>query len=237
MYQDEELDALIVQACRQNRAELSGLGPDFAKIEKGALASYQKIRKRRRTRRIVRIAVATVSAVLLLNVFLFFADFEPVRAYQETIRKLVFNLFSSSTDDKVESQYYKASTEISKVQQMVPYQIPVAGWVPQGYSFDSIQMREDGNGVYSVKIKYVNGNDSLTMNINNGTSISDTVPSNGEGGYEKVTVNGNDLYYIGISVDGRTLSKCTYYDKQGLYIHLSGYIDRQSLLDFVDSMR
>jgi len=159
-----------------------------------------------------------------------------VKAYQETIRKLIYNLFSDSTKNQVESMYYKETTEIAKVQQLVPYKIPVPGWIPTGYSFDKIEMRDNGNDVYQVTIKYINGGDMLSLSIENNPQLSDAVPSTREASREKITVNGIDLYYVGVPVDGKTFAHCTFISKQGLLVNIGGYMDKQATLDFVDSM-
>jgi hypothetical protein len=236
MFDDDKFDELLHRAGRENKNENLPSGPDFLKIEKAAVSACQKKSSKNKSRVVFRVAAACVAAVIILNACLLFADIQPVRAYQEVVKKFVFNILSSKTNDSIETQDYKASNEIQKVQKLVPYRIPAPGWIPAGYAFADVQMRNDGNDVYSVTIKYKSGADILSASISNDSSMSSTMPSGDEEEYEKVSINGNDVYLLVVSVEGSIRSKCFFYSKQGLNIYISGSIDKQSLIHVVESM-
>ena len=237
MNDDTKYDNLLYKACRENKDELAQLGPDFSKIEKGALLSYRQRSRKHKSKIVFRTLAAVFSAVVLLNIFLFFTDIAPVKAYRDEIRKLVFNLFSSKTDSDIETQYYIASTEIQKIQKQVPFTIPVPGWVPPGYTFKSAEMRNDEQDIYTVTITYVNGNDTLLLNVTNNTSISETVPSPDEPQYDEMNINGNKVYIRSYIIDNIALSKCYFYNSQGLLIDIYAPIDKQSLIMIIESLK
>lgn len=231
MYSDERFDELLHAACRESRDALARFGPDFRGIEAGVLSAYRKRSARRRNILILRTAVAVVSAVVLVNAFLIFAEIQPVKAYKEGIKKLVFNIFSSKSEDNIELQYRRVANEIQKMQHMVPYDIPVPGWIPDGYVFESVEMNKESDDSYSVRINYNKGYESLHIDVCNAPSISNTIPSSEESSFEKERIGDADVYfYISIA-----RSKCIYYNEEGLCIYISGNIDKQSLIELIKS--
>lgn len=236
MYNDNGFDELLHRAGRENMELFSGYGPDFSKIEREALLACRKNAKRHKRTFILKIAAACAGALILLNALLLFVEIRPVKAYQEQVRKLVFNIFSSKTEDKIDSEYYKESDEIQKVQKLVPYKIPAPTWLPPGYQFSDVQMREDGNGIYTVNLKYTGNADTMLVYISNDSFLSNTLPSEGEGGFDKLNVDGSDVYVAEIPTDSGVRSKCYFYNKQGLNIYISAGVDKQSLIKIVKSM-
>jgi hypothetical protein len=232
MYSDEKFDELLHTACREKREELSKFGPDFRRIEAGVLTVYKKRSSKRRNTLILRTAVAVVSTVVLVNAFLIFAEIEPVKAYKEDIKKLVFNIFSSKTEDNMETQYRRVSNEIQKMQHLVPYSIPFPAWIPEGYIFEKVEMSQQNDDSYSVRIIYKKGDVNIIIDMSNDTSIANTLPTSEESNFEKERIDDTDAYFL--ITPNR--SKCIFYDKQGLCIYISGNTDKQSLIRMMESM-
>lgn len=237
MFNDKNFDEFLHKAGQENKDLLEQYGPDFSKIEKGALSACIKNGRKHRRTVILRVAAACVGAVILLNAFLLFVEIEPVKAYQEQVKKFVFHILSDKTADNVESVYYKESEEIEKIQKFVPYKIPSPTLLPAGYSFNNVEMRDESADIDEVIIKYTNGTDTLVIDMDNGAAISDTEPSDGEGGYEQLKINGNDVYIVTLTTKQGARSKCHFYNKQGLNIYISAPVDKQSLVSVVESMK
>lgn len=230
---EQNFDELILTFCKEHKDELSELGPDFDKIERKVRAKYQKKRIKHRRTLFLRLCACILAALVALNGFLIVADTRPAQAYRTEIRKLFFNLFNDKTQLNTEAEIIRTSKEIENVQDSVPFKIPVPQWVPVGYTFQKITISHDSDSISYVKMHYSNGQDDLVMIISNDIELSNTIPSQGEGNYEQVNIDGNEVFIVMLDKNGDSYYKCIFYNKQGLCIHINCSLDKQSLLDFI----
>lgn len=234
---ENRLDDILYQACKENRESLLSFGPDFSNIEKEALLKLRKRKTARRRRAWLRTAASVAAVFLFINLFFIFADFEPVKAYRAQVRMLFFNLLSNNTSGDFEAEIVRTSNEIAKAQKTVPYHIPVPGWIPEGFKFGDVRAVASGNNDYKVTIQYKNNEDIIRVDFENESSISATVPAKGEGGFEKIKVNDMTVYLTSFSRDNGERIQCYYINNQGLNIRISGNMDKQSLEKFIEEMK
>lgn len=227
-------DDFLYRACEENSEAMKSLAPDFNKIEQEVRLKYRQGGSKKRRTLLLRIAAASIATILVLNAFLLFSEAGPVKAYRAEVRRLFYNLFNDHTYIQSEDMIVRTANEISKVQKLVPFTIPVPGWLPPEYQFDYVTMTDDGYDIYYVDIHYKSADDALLVSITNDTTISSTRPSPGEGSFEHEVFDGMDIYTAFIERNGRWM--CMYFNKQGLYMHISGAIDKQSLYKIIESM-
>jgi hypothetical protein len=237
MKNENELDELLYKACQDNNEYLKQYGPDFSKIEEGVRLRHKYKMRKKAFIPVVRVAIAAAAIIVVVNGILIFADFEPVKAYQNEIKKLYFSVFNDPANMKTEAEIIKSTNEIEKAQKSVPFTIPVPGWIPEGYTFNNVTLTEDGEHVTIVKLKYSSSTENLLISISSDSAISGTDPSFGERNFEVVKINGADVYIATANRDNGDRIKCSYYNNQGLNIYMSGSIDKQSLIRFVQSMK
>lgn len=237
---ENKLDDILYKACKESRESLMPFGPDFDRIEREAIIHLKKRHATHRRRVWVRTAVAVAAAFLFINGFFLFAEFEPVKAYRAEVKKLVFNLVSNNTTGAFEAEIVRTSNEIAKAQKTVPFQIPVPGWIPEGYKFDDVRVVSSGNDDYQVTIQYSAQNEKISISIGNDSSISGTDAAKiegTEGTFETMRVGIIDVYYAFINKDKGQRVQSYYINSQGLNVHISGNMDKQSLQKFIEEMK
>jgi len=231
-----DIDHILRSAIDENKDRYEDFGPAFDKIQLNVRNMIKKRRNKRLIGMALRGASVLAAAVILFNVMLLFFEAEPVKAYQTVVRKLVYGIFNDPSQSKTEAEIIKTASEIKKLQELVPFSLPVPSWLPESFVFENATMYENDE-VISVSISFAGETGDLHMNITNNAMVSQTNPSLGEGKFEEVSINGYPVYITEIEKDGVRRTKGDFFDRQGLLVYISTSLDKQSLIHFIESLK
>lgn len=229
-----DMDGLLREIGKEQAGKgTSPFVPDFDRLAAQAGAEYGRRRRKKTVALALRCAGICLAAVVVVNGALLFAETAPARAYRETVRVLYFNLVNGGQEQPPEQQ----STDLATIQEKVPFTIPQPRWLPEGFVFQQATLQESGDGeLYFVTMKYRNGDDALHIYVSNDTMFSQTKPSPDEPPMEEVGIGGAPVYLREGDPEKGSHTQAIFYDKHGLFITVSGVVDRQQMVKIVEGL-
>lgn len=218
-----EIDHFLREYSKDNLELRNALEPDFDRIKKAAIKKTSMFRFAREPA--FRIAAAVVILFAAFGVGTFFSASPVVRAYRQKAESFVYSIVNRP----VKGDPAKPGTgiaQIDEIQKRIPYKIPVPHWLPDGFVLDQINDANMGDGIYSVLIRYKNGNgNKLQINIvneidNDSAMVKVTSP-------EHIDVQGTDIV---VDTD-KDLIRVYFVSESGLFVQVVGDLDKQAALN------
>jgi hypothetical protein len=232
-----ETEEFLQKYAEQNQAELTKeLSPDIQKIIANVKAEAAKKNKKSRWLLVLKTCAAVVVVGILFNAMVFFSDMAPVRAYGRDVKRFVLTLLAPDRDKNTVSDGVNITDDnIAAVQKKVPYHIPVPSKLPQGYSFNRIDMTDNLDGTYDVTIIYRSASGAITYLVTNSDLFQKTKPSDGESPFKAQVIDGITVYSSSPTEEGEHIV-CFFVNKKGLFCNIAGSISEQSLMEMIQSM-